>query len=743
MHPVYKLRHYLIYAMTCGVVFFLFYGNQLELWRSQLPGSGEDGAKNAYTVAYHIKHDRDLVWFEGMNFPWGEHVLFTDNQPLVSNSLKLISEFTPFDLSGHFALVILVFLSFALGGWCLSDVSIRLGSPPWFAVLASVGIMLLSPQWMRFSGHYSLAYGGIIPFCIWLLYHASTKGGIWWILASVWVLATGFVHPYFLLMLTLLLVCFLTLQLWKSSATERSKLLIKSALISLSPIVVFQTIMWITDPVQDRPDSPFGFILYRSTWSSILLPLELDYFKSDIWQGLQSEEGSYYIGLFAEIGLILGLIPFLFKRLGSPEEMFSKQLLLASLPILLLAVAFPFYLWKLEFLIEYLGPLKQFRGIGRFAFVFFYVANFFALIRIGKFAVKSKAASGFVIMLIVALYAEAFQWRNQVLAKTSSGSTLFTKNPWSVNSSKINADQYQAILPMPGFHKGSENFYTEDIPGIQEQSFALSLATGLPLISVQMSRTSLSQTLQTLQLWSELLCAPELYSSFKNEKPLLILVKSGYPLSLAQLSLLKEAKQIHFGVNEYELFELDINTFEKIAETNLNYAKNLDSTLFVDIGADTSSLHYFYNSFDGKPSDLTYSGEGAMQFQKNDWTLLLPDRFEIGDTHLHELSFWFYADKQHAVNTQLWYWERDAEKEVAFEVTEVGSHIAAVDGKWILCSIPIRLENAKNTLELRLHRDGQNSMLWLDELLLRPAQLNVRKNGAVNLNNRFYKHCTQ
>jgi len=439
----------------------------------------------------------------------------------------------------------------------------------------------------------------------------------------------------------------------------------------------------------------------------------------------------------------LGLITFLFTRLGAPKEMFSRQLLIASLPILLLAVAFPFYLWKLEFLIEYLGPLKQFRGIGRFAFVFFYVANLFALIRVGKFAVKSKAASALVIMLIVALYAEAFQWRNQVLAKTSAGSSLFTKNPWIAIPSKIDTDQYQAILPMPGFHKGSENFYNEDVPGVQEQSFALSLATGLPLISVQMSRTSLNHTLQTLQLWNELLCAPEHCSFFKNEKPLLILVKSDYPLSQAQLSILKEAKQIHSEVNEYELFELDFSAFEKIAEANFDYAKNLDSTSVVYLGQNTSGLHYYYDSFDGEPSDLAYSGEGAMQFQKNDWTLLLPDRFEIGDTHLHELSFWFYADTQHAVNTQLWFWERDAEKEVKFEVTEVGNHIAAVDGKWILCSIPLRLENAKNTIELRLHRDGKNSMLWFDEILFRPAQLNLKKDGPVNLNNRYYKHCTQ
>ena len=43
----------------------------------------EDGLKNYYTAIWYVHHDAGW-WFTGMNYPFGEHVVFTDNQPLLS-----------------------------------------------------------------------------------------------------------------------------------------------------------------------------------------------------------------------------------------------------------------------------------------------------------------------------------------------------------------------------------------------------------------------------------------------------------------------------------------------------------------------------------------------------------------------------------------------------------------------------------------------------------------------------------
>src|SRR4051812_26014633 len=44
---------------------------------------GGDGAKNIFTYLYHSMYGKGY-WFEGMNYPYGEHITYTDGQPLLS-----------------------------------------------------------------------------------------------------------------------------------------------------------------------------------------------------------------------------------------------------------------------------------------------------------------------------------------------------------------------------------------------------------------------------------------------------------------------------------------------------------------------------------------------------------------------------------------------------------------------------------------------------------------------------------
>jgi hypothetical protein len=56
-----------------------------------------DGLKNYYTFAWSVIHDSG--WhFTGMNYPYGEHVIYTDNQPLLALLLQWVhNHITPLD----------------------------------------------------------------------------------------------------------------------------------------------------------------------------------------------------------------------------------------------------------------------------------------------------------------------------------------------------------------------------------------------------------------------------------------------------------------------------------------------------------------------------------------------------------------------------------------------------------------------------------------------------------------------
>ena len=49
-----------------------------------------DGLKNYFTMAYYIANDSG--WhFSGMNYPYGEFISFTDNQPILSWLLTVLT----------------------------------------------------------------------------------------------------------------------------------------------------------------------------------------------------------------------------------------------------------------------------------------------------------------------------------------------------------------------------------------------------------------------------------------------------------------------------------------------------------------------------------------------------------------------------------------------------------------------------------------------------------------------------
>ena len=59
-----------------------------------------DGFKAYTVIQYHAQYDSTYSFFEGMNYPYGDHAIPAATQPLVSNSLKFLSTIFG-DLSKH------------------------------------------------------------------------------------------------------------------------------------------------------------------------------------------------------------------------------------------------------------------------------------------------------------------------------------------------------------------------------------------------------------------------------------------------------------------------------------------------------------------------------------------------------------------------------------------------------------------------------------------------------------------
>ena len=121
--------------------------------------SAGDGLKNYYTFLYHIKNDKSFWKFDGMNYPFGENIVFTDNQPILSNSIKLIHNISP-SIDCNLIAIHNYFLIFGLilGGLGFFLVLRQLKIDFVFASIITIGLILLNPQIPRFNGHYGLFY---------------------------------------------------------------------------------------------------------------------------------------------------------------------------------------------------------------------------------------------------------------------------------------------------------------------------------------------------------------------------------------------------------------------------------------------------------------------------------------------------------------------------------------------------------------------------------------------------------
>ncbi|MEZ5195305.1 MAG: hypothetical protein R2764_02545 [Bacteroidales bacterium] len=146
-------------AGLMAIFVFGFYGKVFLSPNDYMFSAHGDAMKNYYTYAYHIKHDSSYIEFEGMNYPYGEHFLYTDCHPLVANSVKLVSGIFPGIVNYSVGIInFLMILSFFLTVFLLYVIFKYFRVGPIAGVMGAIGITLLSPQIFRMTGHLSLSY---------------------------------------------------------------------------------------------------------------------------------------------------------------------------------------------------------------------------------------------------------------------------------------------------------------------------------------------------------------------------------------------------------------------------------------------------------------------------------------------------------------------------------------------------------------------------------------------------------
>lgn len=533
-----------------------------------------DGVKSYYVTLWHIKHDTQNHWFTGMNYPFGEHIFYTDGQPPLTNAMRWVSHHVT-DVSSHAVGIINSLLLFSIvAGAVILYLILRKAGVHWLvAVIGATAMVWLSPQIGRLGGHYSLSYICSLPgVVLFVMLYAEKPSWLRALLLAGWMLLLALTHLYFFVIAAVLLIVFWIHTLTERDITPRIRLtrVLHLFIQLLLPFVLIQVYVHFTDPVADRPKVPFGFMFYRAYPESVFLPLQTPYFPK-LGNLLQMRhvqwEGYAYAGLAATL-FFMGTFGYMiaraakgnFRRLISPfGDPFTGILFWAGTLALLYSWGVPF-VFKLEGLLHYLGFLRQMRGIGRFAWLFFYGINILMIIVVWRWYNRRKNILSVITLTALMAVLSFDGWNN------TRGLKNHIDNPFTLPAPEAqfqpNKAQYQAIVPLPYFHVGTENIWWNDDAGLLNTTMQISLHSGIPTTGNFLSRSSLSQAYAQIEPFLPLNASPEIFSRYDHRK-FLLLSSEDYPYDTLYQKLLDAATPVQTS-DRYRLSAISRDAYTSI-----------------------------------------------------------------------------------------------------------------------------------------------------------------------------------
>lgn len=715
--------------------------------------TGGDAFKNYYTPAWFVANDHGTQ-FTGMHYPFGEHVVFTDDQPMLTWIINVIDDHLfPLQNNTIAILHVLMFISLWAGVLLLFHILRYYRMPAWYAAAIALCVGLMTPQLDRFWGHFALGYAVFVPLIWWQMIRLQERkfNLAQSALLIGYVLFFGFIHMYYAL-IAALFIGFYACIYW---ITDRRawRQAVKLLIIAGAPVVSILLFMQMSDPVTDRPETPYGFFRYKASFQSVFLPKHgtlTNQLQKHLHVGHANPEGYAYVGYTGLLFLFVLLVVYT-KRLLHKKNIGRAQILMPNrlhvfvwtgICMLLFSMSLPFSL-GLEFLLDVLTPLKQFRSPGRFAWGFYYVymvtMAVLAWMLFKKIKKRQRILSYVFITAFMGLLAAdagtyffqtAKGLQKQNAENPFDGKTTYFSD--ALLGTGYTADSFDAILFLPSFFQGSEKLYIDRTDGHLSKAMELSYQTRLPLVNYMMSRTSLAQTLHQVQLVSHPyipVSVPDrgAIGVFGAER-LLVMVKTDKPLTAGEKYIVDHSKQISerggFTFHVYEMQETFQKGFDMAREVYLAEKDSLRT--FEYHGRSYLSTHplalYYYDGFDEtERRETAFLGRGSLRVD-GPWQDIADIPVDIQAPIWIETSLWAKNDPEDMAYPYVLIRFLDGAGNRIWESSAAPTQSTDVLNGWVRASVDLEIRPDVKRIVISTSND---SRAWFDELTVRHTGWNA------------------
>ena len=703
-----------LFVCTFTIYFLHFHHIFLHL-NSLLSSITSDTVKNYFTYMYHIQHDKDMLHFEGMAYPYGEHVVYTDCQPLLTFFLRLLPFTHPYLIG---ILHGLIYLSFIISPLILYSTFIRFNTDRFTAFFAALAIALLSPQFLKINaGHFGLAYGAMIPFSLYLLsWYMQAKQNKVLVYMMIYQTALFLIHPYMGFSISLFHVMAFSFYylIHKNYKTSLPKLIVEVCL-NLLPIVLFKVFMVLSDHHPNRTTEPFGLNGMVENIDSILAPV-FGPFKGLMETMFHNRsmhyEGHSYIGFFSllmSIGFLV-LMVFAFKKIQ--WNAFALSILFSA--FILLLVSFGLHQKLMSALGLDVAFMNQFRATCRFAWFFYYALPLFLVIHIQpniKNVTRLKLGLVFPLLFFTINMVEAngmFSMDKQVFWHFRN---IFSNKQLSTEEQKylqiISQKKVQAIVPLPLYHSGTEMYDRIGFNNSMIPSMIYACQTGIPIYSAMMSRTSITETENGLNL----------LNSYLSHKPAADKLKGGeFFVIRTEKELMPDEARLFNCVNQ--IGSNDSLTYGFISQSKF-LSRKITAPLVVlanknYTNADSSNLVYITNQ-NREPYTIGH-------MEKFSSLYILDSNLVQGGNYVMSLKYHYTLKNYHALACDIIVTETDGSK-FSWKYMVPMRILSGFYKGYAVFETKLQLDKNKKYEFLISGREAQ--IYHVSDFMLRPEDMNV------------------
>jgi hypothetical protein len=509
------------------------------------------------------------------------------------------------------------------------------------------------------------------------------------------------------------------------------------------PAVLIFFIVIVLDPHAGRIEMPFDpahtASLYTVFMPNYAITRPLFDLIFDLTPQVQQSWGRVgnYIGIPSIFGL-LALIVMVVRRYVPAGR---KRILLdpvrrflpygfAGLLLLAFAMGWHFKITGQAWL-ELVPPIKQFVGLGRFAWAFYYVICVGTIILIAS--LQSRILRNSLLILGIGIYMlESLGYHRHLAPRIAQApNVLSSEYPGNVDLINlidgIDLTLYQAIIPLPFYHK----YVTPGTFGHADSSIVYSMRlaylTGKPLVSAVLSRPSVEEGRNIIQLFAPNQYEKPIREDIPDERPFLVLF-TGDALHPMEQQFYNESEPMrHSG--KLELRAIAHQSLFRYDHTAVGFEFLDDYGTMIEHPSgwkSRDSVNYIeFIDFSKTPAEQVYRGAGAWSGE------IAQDNIIYKSRHLkagveYVLSFLYYNHLYDQLYNTMWIEEQDGLGNAVGKELFSPTANPLADRNWVWNEVRWTVKQNGGRIVLRSRGEARyETTFYVDEILLREAGTDV------------------